>query len=41
MWLIVEVIVVSVVDVFLGSRVYYFIVMVVLFYYNIYIILLC
>ena len=36
-----RVVVVGAVDVFLGSGIYYLIVMVILFYCNIYIILLC
>ena len=37
----VAVAVVGVVNLFLGSEIYYFIVIVILFYYGIYIILLC
>ena len=37
----VDVVVVGVVDVFLGSGIYYFVVAVILFYYDAYIILLC
>ena len=37
----VEVVVVGAVDVFLGSGIYYFIVRDILFYYDVYIILLC
>ena len=41
MWLMVEVVVVGALDVFLGSGVYYFIVGNILFYCDVYIILLC
>ena len=40
-WLMVEVVVVAALDVFLDSGVYYFIVGDILFYYDIYIIVLC
>ena len=40
-WLIVEVVVVGSVDVFLDSGIYYFIAVVILFYCDVYIILLC
>ena len=40
-WLMVEVVMVGAVDVFLGSEIYYFIVVVILFYCDVYIILLC
>ena len=40
MWLMVEVVVVGVVDVFLGCEIYYFMVGDILFYCDIYIILL-
>ena len=41
MWLMVEVVVDGIVEVFLGSGIYYFIVVVILFYWDVYIILLC
>ena len=41
LWLMVEVVVVSAVEVFFDSGIYYFIVMVILFYCDVYIILLC
>ena len=41
LWLMVEVIVVGAVDVFLDSGIYYFIVVVIIFYCDVYIILLC
>ena len=40
LWLMVEVVMVGAVDVFLGSEIYYFIVVVILFYCDVYIILL-
>ena len=41
LWLMVKVVVVGAMDVFLGSVIYYFIVVVILFYCHVYIILLC
>ena len=41
LWLKVEVVVIGAVDFFLGSGIYYFIVGVILFYCDVYIILLC
>ena len=40
MWLMVEVVVDGAVEVFFGSGIYYFIVVVILFYWDVYIILL-